>query len=460
MNIKQVVNLCIFFYLSACICGPGQYKCEQDSLGGYAYMSDGEYEFYEQENWETDPAIYPPGAQECYWDWLPHELQKIILEKAGISNLFSPVFERFMGEPVLALTFNPEGDRMASGSSGGTIEVWDTKKWKPLKTLKEHGDWVEAVAFNPEGNRMASGSYDGEIKVWDAKKWKLLGTLQHSSEVRAVAFNPAGDRMVSGSRIGLGLKSGEIKIWDAKKWELLGTLEGHDGWVRAVAFNPTGDRMVSGADDARIKIWDATNWELLKTLKGHDGWVRAVAFNPAGDRMVSGADDARIKIWDATNWELLKTLEDSDCRVTSIAFNSAGDRMVSGSRIGLGLKSGEIKIWDAKKWKLLKTLKQKSWVNEVTYSSSGKQIVSGLEDKKIKILSSESSFEEVRSIKINKKKKPLNLLKLFLIGQDLLKNKKKYQFSPEELAYFSLFTKSIQDQFRSRISLTKTVDLP
>ncbi len=418
MNIKQVVNLCIFFYLSACICGPGQYKCEQDSLGGYAYMSDGEYEFYEQENWETDPAIYPPGAQECYWDWLPHELQKIILEKAGISNLFSPVFERFMGEPVLALTFNPEGDRMASGSSGGTIEVWDTKKWKPLKTLKEHGDWVEAVAFNPEGNRMASGSYDGEIKVWDAKKWKLLGTLQHSSEVRAVAFNPAGDRMVSGSRIGLGLKSGEIKIWDAKKWELLGTLEGHDGWVRAVAFNPAGDRMVSGADDARIKIWDATNWELLKTL------------------------------------------EDSDCRVTSIAFNSAGDRMVSGSRIGLGLKSGEIKIWDAKKWKLLKTLKQKSWVNEVTYSSSGKQIVSGLEDKKIKILSSESSFEEVRSIKINKKKKPLNLLKLFLIGQDLLKNKKKYQFSPEELAYFSLFTKSIQDQFRSRISLTKTVDLP
>ncbi len=34
-----------------------------------------------------------------------------------------------------------------------------------------HSDWIKSVAFSPDGTKIVSGSSDGTIKVWDIVKW-------------------------------------------------------------------------------------------------------------------------------------------------------------------------------------------------------------------------------------------------------------------------------------------------
>ena len=54
--------------------------------------------------------------------------------------------------------------------------IWEASGGRELHRL-EHGGWVESVCFSPDGTRVASGSSDGSIKIWGSATGKLLATF-------------------------------------------------------------------------------------------------------------------------------------------------------------------------------------------------------------------------------------------------------------------------------------------
>ena len=67
---------------------------------------------------------------------------------------------------VSSVAFSPDGRTALSGSTDGTLKLWEVATGKELRTLTGHLNTVNSVAFSPDGRTAVSGSDDQTLKLW------------------------------------------------------------------------------------------------------------------------------------------------------------------------------------------------------------------------------------------------------------------------------------------------------
>jgi len=242
---------------------------------------------------------------------------------------------------IWGVAFDPQGETLVSGGEDGTVEIWDVRSGKLLRTLSEDGLGVWSVAFDPQGRTLASG-LDRTVKVQEARSGKLLRTLEgHKNVVASVAFDPQGSMLASGSF------DKTIKLWGAGSGELLRTLEGHEAWVWSLAFNSQGSLLASGDDDNTVRLWEPQTGRLLRTLKERSLRVHSVTFDPQGELVASGGSDQTVGLWEARSGKLLRTLEGHTGTVVKVAFSPDGGLLASKS------DDQTIRLWSCEAWDTL-----------------------------------------------------------------------------------------------------------
>jgi WD40 repeat protein len=244
---------------------------------------------------------------------------------------------------VYAVTFSPDGTRLASCGEDKAARLWDPATGALLATCLGHASKVLGVAFSPDGSRLVTASADGTVRQWDAKTGQEVEPPydRHSAEVFSAVYSPDGEWVASAG------DDRTIRVWRARGRQEVAILHGHTGRVIKLAFAPGGRRLASlssrwgttGGDDT-VRLWDVDPQTTLPVLRGHTSYVYPVAYSPDGRWIASGSFDGTVRLWDAATGEPCVTLPHPGF-AWDLSFGPDGTWLVTGCP-----QEDRLRIWD------------------------------------------------------------------------------------------------------------------
>lgn len=274
---------------------------------------------------------------------------------------------------VTSLDLSDNGQLVATGSTGGSAQIWSAASARPLTApMAGPNSPVTTVDFSDDGHRIAVGNADGTLRVWNADTGRavtppMVGT---TGAVTTAAFSPDGQHLVSGG------DDHDVRLWNAVTGQAIGApMTGHQNNVTSVVFNPNGGRIASGSFDGTLRIWDATTQQpVAEPMTGPVGAINAVSFSPDGHRILSGGADATLRVWDAdVGPQATGEGPGGGSVVTSVTVSTDRHRIVSGE------SDGSLRLWDADNRTLLGELTndRHTAATSVAMSPDDRSIVSG-----------------------------------------------------------------------------------
>ena len=101
-------------------------------------------------------------------------------------------------DAILSLAVSPDGSTLVTGGQDCILRLWDTASGKQVASYVGHRNPVLAVAFNPDGERMVSCSAQ-RVRVWhfDSRSHNIIG--ERPATVFSVAVSPDGALLASRS---------------------------------------------------------------------------------------------------------------------------------------------------------------------------------------------------------------------------------------------------------------------
>ncbi|KAJ7675568.1 WD40-repeat-containing domain protein [Mycena rosella] len=287
---------------------------------------------------------------------------------------------------VELVVFSPDGTRIASTSSDGTIQVWDPATGVKVAGPFQASPSAKCVAFLPDEKQIIFGFGD-KIQIWDFE----TSTLAHhwvlqkpAGPVRHVACSPDGNWIATVEHNWHSSDSKIIEIWDSKTGIVVaGPFEAPGSIIMCVAFSLDARQIACGYYHNTFRVWDAQTGTMISgPFRGHSGSVDCVAFLPDGKRIVSGSADHTVRLWDSMTGEILAgPFEGHTGGVTSVACSVDGRWIVSGS------SDAAVRVWSSEASPLVMGIFEghTSPVVSAVFSPSGKQIASGSKDGTVRI---------------------------------------------------------------------------
>ena len=101
------------------------------------------------------------------WNIESGECVKIFSDPA---KLTADGVELYGSEEVDSVAFSPDGKRIVSGMTDGTVRVWNVESGKNSEIIfKGRGSVPESVAWSPDGKKVAAGCDNCVLHIWDVE---------------------------------------------------------------------------------------------------------------------------------------------------------------------------------------------------------------------------------------------------------------------------------------------------
>lgn len=254
--------------------------------------------------------------------------------------------------PITSFTRSPNGTTVATGSSDGTVILWDVQMERILSEWITHPyGAVMALRFSPDGSQLVVcggstvlDSAESETVVWDVREQTPapLGTFRtdsgHSGRTLVWVWTQGGTRLVSS-----GMDDMALRVWDACTCEQVFVVHDFDHGGFDVLASVDGRWLVPYcSQDGVCPIWTVTPggclipWQHLRrpqavgSVASGAGTQRivATAFHPDSKHVATASVDSAVCLWDITTGQMTACIAGPSMGQGAIlAFSGASDGM-------------------------------------------------------------------------------------------------------------------------------------
>ncbi|MEW6499166.1 MAG: hypothetical protein AB1589_42790, partial [Cyanobacteriota bacterium] len=291
------------------------------------------------------------------------------------------------------ITFSPDGQKILTITDAGQMHLW-TLQGNPIRGFPISVGEVKSVAFSSNGEMIATGSGSdgspGRVQLWNLQGNPIYGFPISVGEVNSVAFSPNGQTIVTGS--GSDGSPGRVQLWNLRGNPGY-SFPVSDGKVKSVAFSRNGRMIVAGSagNSGKVWLWDlqSNGLEFFPIPKvKREASPYSVAFTSDSQKIISISNGEEgdvtggpliLRLWSLTG----KLIKQSVYYAPDITVDADGHLAVTGRHLGNG--SPLVQLWDLQSNPINVFSGHKGEVNSVAISSDGQTIVSGGDDKTVRL---------------------------------------------------------------------------
>ena len=292
---------------------------------------------------------------------------------------------------VTAVHASPDGLKLLIGTASGTIGVLDVPTLKHATIVRSHTDIIYGLSLDPHNREFATASCDGSIRVWelDGNQAQLVEFEMPSGCSRAVAYHPTE------YSIACGFDDGSIRVFDIASTSLLEEYTQHQGKVVDLLFAHNAEKLYSAGADGVLCAYDVVHaYQPSRTYSAAPGAEPAspcLAITKDDLLLVAGSlQKAQLLLFEASTLSLLASIPMAS-DITSVAIGPARTLFMSsadGSLLSLPLAppGTPLGTGTASLSNVASSIKcHKSAIDAVTLTRNGKHVVSGGNDRMIRM---------------------------------------------------------------------------
>ena len=254
-------------------------------------------------------------------------------------------------EGTNSIGFSPDGKTLATAGGNELVRIWNVETRKLMHTFFGLRRSINplSVHFSSDGNTLV-GWHDNGMRIWDIEKSVFKQDMNihfdrqsditfHSNRIAVVNGNHKTIRYHDFSTDTTEEKNSEHKINDA-----------HKERITCVSVSPDGKMIASGSRDKTVRLWNAETETLHKTLKGNRKPILSLTFSHDGSSIASTSEDKTVRVWNVDTGRRTHTFKTNSIHLHRVVFSPNGKTLASSSFDGI------IHQWDLKKGKHKNTI--------------------------------------------------------------------------------------------------------
>src|ERR1019366_6575618 len=161
---------------------------------------------------------------------------------------------------------------------------------------------------------------------------------------------------------------------------------GHVDGVLSAHFAPVGKQIISGGKDGMLLLWDADTGQMIRKFTQHPQEIRSAVFAPAGDQIAS-ASGFTVRLYDVRGQEIRRFSGHSGT-IKCLAFSPDGKRLVTGS------DDKSIRIWDVHGGReVLRLNRHTAGITALAYLGETNRLLSASRDQTVRMWDLRSGLE-------------------------------------------------------------------